>query len=1019
MNKADNMERSFDVLIIGAGVSGCAIARQLSKYRLNVVVLDRNSDIGEGTSKANSGIVHAGYDAKPGTLKAKLNVEGSRMMPHLAEALGIPFMRNGSLVVALSDEDVPHMKELYERGIENGVDGLRILSRQEALAMEPNLSDDTKGALYAPTGGIICPFRLTSALAESACVNGVKFELLTEVTDIRRSSDGYSIDAVKYDEFDETKDEKVTYTSKVVINAAGVYADVFHNMMSDDKLTITPRKGEYCLLDSTAGGHVGRTVFRMPSSVGKGILVSPTIHGNLLVGPTATDLDDKEGTFTTAEGLAAVNRPGSSAVKNIPMNEVITSFAGLRPHGDRGDFVIGEIEGCPGFIDVAAIESPGLSASPAIGVMVGDIVKKILNPAINSDFKEELKPLTYMKLLPVEKQQELIEKDSTFGNIICRCSSVSEGEILETIRRPLGARTLDAVKRRTGANMGRCQGGFCYPKVMEILSRELDIPIELISKKGRRSYILDKEGALSEGSREEHDVCKQTLTDGAGERSRDKKLWDCVIVGGGPAGMAAALSLADEGVSDILILERDRELGGILNQCIHNGFGLHTFDEELTGPEYANRYIDMVNDASSSISYRLNTMVMNIRPFEEDKRVIKEVTSYSSETGLQLIRTKAVILAMGCREKPRGALNIPGYRPAGIYSAGTAQKFVNMDGLMPGREVVILGSGDIGLIMARRMTLQGAKVKLVAEIMPYSGGLKRNIVQCLDDFGIPLMLSHTVTEIKGKDRVEAVVISKVDENLHPIPGTEQEVKCDTLLLSVGLIPENELSRNMGLQMSRATRGAVVSDELETSCPGVFACGNVLHVHDLVDNVSKEAVNAGKHAAEYIHTFDWNGTGLQNELDPDTDLMKKFAARNATRNGVNPNGVADNADGSRTYTIPCITCPAGCIIDVTVKDGEVTSVSGNKCERGETYARNEVTAPVRTVTSIVAVSSGSRPVVAVKTAEPIPKELIDECVAQLRETVVTAPVAIGDVVVANVAGSGVDVIATSNVDTTAQ
>ncbi len=994
----------YDIVIIGAGVSGCAIARELSKYKLSVAVVDRNSDIGEGTSKANSGIVHAGYDAKPGTLKAKLNVEGSKMMPDLAEKLGIPFYRNGSMVVALSDEDVPHMKELYERGVQNGVEGLKILSREEALSMEPNLSDDTKGALFAPTGGIICPFRLTSAMGESACVNGVKFDLLTEVKDISKEEGGYRIDARKNDEFDESKDCDITYHARIVINAAGVYADRFHNMMSDDKLTITPRKGEYCLLDVTAGQHVGRTVFRMPSALGKGILVSPTIHGNLLVGPTATDLDDKEGTFTTAEGLAAVNTPGASAVKNVPMNEVITSFAGLRPHGDRGDFVIGEIEGCPGFIDVAAIESPGLSASPAIGKMVADIVCDILKPAANEDFVERLEPITYMKLLPPEKQLELIKKDSTYGNIICRCASVSEGEILETIRRPLGARTLDAVKRRTGANMGRCQGGFCYPKVMEILSRELNIPIELITKKGRRSEILDTTVA---GNLPERLPEKDTSAAG-----KDSRCYDAIVVGGGPAGMAAALSLAENGIDNILILERDKELGGILNQCIHNGFGLHTFDEELTGPEYALRYIDMVKAASDKVSYRLDTMVMNIQPAIKDGKVYKEVTTYSGIYGREVLTAKAVVLAMGCREKPRGALNIPGYRPAGIYSAGTAQKFVNMDGLMPGREVVILGSGDIGLIMARRMSLEGAKVKRVVEIMPYSGGLKRNIVQCLDDFGIPLQLSHTVTRINGRDRVESVIVSAVDENLKPIPGTEEEIKCDTLLLSVGLIPENELSRNMGVDMSRATKGAVVTDELETSCPGVFACGNVLHVHDLVDNVSKEAVNAGRYAAEYIKGFAGSGETDVQHPDPDSEIMQRFAKRNATRNGVNPNDVTDNADGSTTYTIPCITCPAGCIINVTVKDGEVTNVTGNNCDRGEAYAKSEVTAPVRTVTSIVKVAGGVRSVVAVKTKEPIPKGKIDECIKEVKSICVNAPVSAGDVIIADVAGTGVDIIATS-------
>lgn len=488
------------------------------------------------------------------------------------------------------------------------------------------------------------------------------------------------------------------------------------------------------------------------------------------------------------------------------------------------------------------------------------------------------------------------------------------------------------------------------------------------------------------------------------------KIYDAIIVGGGPAGLAAALSLKENGITDILILERDKELGGILNQCIHNGFGLHTFDEELTGPEYAQRYIEMT--LKEEIPYCLNTMVMDIKPVVENNGVIKVVTAYSAENGMQLLKCRAVVLAMGCREKPRGALNIPGYRPAGIYSAGTAQKFVNIDGFMPGREVVILGSGDIGLIMARRMTLEGAKVKLVAEIMPYSGGLKRNIVQCLDDFNIPLLLSHTVVEIKGKKRVEAVVIAEVDENLKPIPGTEEEIKCDTLLLSCGLIPENELSRNMGLDMSPATRGAVVSDSLETSCPGVFACGNVLHVHDLVDNVSKEAVRAGKFVAEYLNDFPNRASHLKNTLDPDTKLMQKFAARNATRNGVNPNNVVEGDDGSITYTLPCINCPAGCIIDVTLKDGDVVKVTGNTCDRGETYARNEVTAPVRIVTSNVKVSGSDKDIISVKTKDAIPKDKIFECAKALKGLTVEAPVKIGDVIVANVAGTGIDIIATA-------
>lgn len=464
---------------------------------------------------------------------------------------------------------------------------------------------------------------------------------------------------------------------------------------------------------------------------------------------------------------------------------------------------------------------------------------------------------------------------------------------------------------------------------------------------------------------------------------------DLVIIGGGPAGMAAALSARREGVS-VLILERDRELGGILNQCIHNGFGLHTFGEELTGPEYADRYAKQV--AQAQIPCLLNTIAVDVQGGDPCR-----ITAMNRHQGLFEIQAGAVVLAMGCRERPRGAMNIPGFRPAGIYSAGTAQRLVNMEGRMPGREVVVLGSGDIGLIMARRMSLQGAKVRLVAEIMPYSGGLKRNIVQCLDDFGIPLRLSHTVSEIHGKDRVEGVTLVRVDENLNPIEGTQEYIACDTILLSCGLIPENELSEGAGAEMDPVTQGPVVNAALETTAEGIFACGNVLHVHDLADNVSKEARRAGAFAAAYVkkgrNAGQW-GEAVRPKIPDKTRSV-----------------LPEGRDSGKTLI--CIGCPVGCLITAQRNPDGSLAISGNTCKKGEEYARNEMTAPKRSVTSFMKVEGAAQRTAAVKTRGEIPKDKIWQCMEEIRGRTVKAPVKVGDVLIANVAGTGVDVIATSN------
>lgn len=469
----------YDVAIVGAGVVGSAIARELSKYKVSACVIERDEDVCNGTSKANSAIVHAGFDAKPGTLKAKLNVRGNEMMDQLSKDLDFPFKRNGSLVVCTKEQDPALLDELLEKGKANGVPGVKILDRDELIAMEPNLADDVVKALYAPTGAIVCPFHLTMALAENAADNGVEFFLNTEVKEIAKKDDHYSITT-----------DKDTIEAKVVVNAAGVYADKFNNMVSDNKLEIIARRGQYMLLDKDAGAHVEKTIFQLPSKMGKGVLVTPTVHGNLLVGPTAEDIDDKEGINTTMEGLDSLAATASQSVKNVPLRQVITSFAGLRAHEVKGDFVIGEAEDAKGFFNAAGIESPGLSSAPAIGEMLAELVATSLGLEKNPNFNGTRKGILNPANLSVEERNELIKKTPAYGNIICRCEMVTEGEILDAIHRTLGARSLDGVKRRTRAGMGRCQAGFCSPKTMEILEREVPMSMFDVTKNGKDAKIV-------------------------------------------------------------------------------------------------------------------------------------------------------------------------------------------------------------------------------------------------------------------------------------------------------------------------------------------------------------------------------------------------------------------------------------------------------------------------------------------------------------------------------------------------
>lgn len=469
----------YDVAIIGAGVIGASIFRELMRYNLKVAIIDKENDVSMGTTKANSAIVHAGYDPREGTLMAKYNVKGNEMFEDICKELSVPFKRNGSLVIGFNEEDMKTIKELYDNGNKVGVKGLQILSKEEVLKKEPNLNKEVSGALYAPTGGIVGPFEYTIALVENGVENGGEVKLNRKVVGIE-----------KKEHFIINTAEGEVIESKYVVNAAGVYADKIHNLICRESFKINPIKGEYFVMDKSQGNVVSHTIFQCPSKLGKGILVTPTVHGNLLVGPDAEIVEDRDNVATVAESMEFIRNTATKTTDKINFRESIRNFAGLRANPDCGDFIVGEAADVSGFIDAAGMKSPGLSSAPAVALDVVEILKNSgLKAEAKKDFKNTRKQINFMELSNEEKK-ELIKKDSRYGKIVCRCESITEGEIIDSIKRSFGKISLDGVKRRCRPGMGRCQGGFCGPRVQEIIARELNIPMEDIVQESDGSYIL-------------------------------------------------------------------------------------------------------------------------------------------------------------------------------------------------------------------------------------------------------------------------------------------------------------------------------------------------------------------------------------------------------------------------------------------------------------------------------------------------------------------------------------------------
>lgn len=882
------------VAVIGAGVVGCCIARELCRFAVRVVVLEAGDDLACGATRANSGIVHAGFDPQPGTLKARYNAIGSALFPRWASELGFGYYRNGSMVAAFSDEELAGLDELLARGHANGIEGLRIVGADEALAMEPALSPEVRGALVAETGAICDPYGVAYGAAENAATNGAEFLFGERVVAIERmdgravgegaggcavASSGADADAgpdsVPASASLDTSAPRwrirtasgLVVEADLVVNAAGVHADDINNLVSAHKLEITPVRGDYILYESSLGSLFHHTVFQVPGPAGKGVLVSPTVHGNLFIGPNAVPQHSKESLGTTREGLDFIVDRARRTWPGCSTRGQITNFAGLRASGASRDFVVGEAPDAPRFFNAACIDSPGLTSAPAIAEDLSRRVAEALAVEENPSFDPIRRPRPLLAMMDEVDVGRAIAEDSAWGNIVCSCCKVSEGEIIAALRGPLPVLSLDALKWRCGAMMGECHGGFCTPKILRIVCRELGCRPEEVDKRLRGSWMVAS-------SRSDYVETVRSEGSAASALASAQAAYGVAVVGAGAAGMAAAKAAARRGVR-VLMVDRGTRFGGILGQCVHSGFGLERYKEELTGPEYAERESAELVDLG--IDVEEGATVLSVCRVEDAPAGFE--LGIAAPSGYRRARCRALVLATGSRERGFGALNIAGDRPSGIYTAGSAQALINLQGCIPGRRAVVLGSGDIGLIMARRMTLEGMEVVGVHEIMPQPSGLRRNIVQCLDDFGIPLTLCSTVTRVEGARRLEAVWVSSVDpKTRQPIPGTERRIECDTLVLSVGLIPENGLADMLGCERDPATGGPKVDGSFQTSVPGVFSCGNSLHIHDLADWASAEGDAAGAAAATWA-------------LETDVDA--------GSRMGAVADGMADGAgtDGS--------------------------------------------------------------------------------------------------------------------------
>ena len=879
----------YDLIIIGGGVVGCAIAREASKYKLKCAVIEKEPDVAEEISKANSGVLHAGFNVRPGSLKARFNTDGLRLCPGLAEELDVDYRITGKMVIGKTGSDLAYLERLLAQGQKNGCTGLSIIGKDQIRGYEPQVSAEF--ALLSESTGIISPFQFTIALAENAASNGVDFLLNNEVTGIEAAAGGFRLSLAGGG----------TAECGFLVNSAGIRAADIKSMIEVHETAIYPCRGEYYITDREDGSLMNMPIYPVPPADGSGLGVhlTPTCNGNILIGPSADYIDDGEDLGNTADIMTLLRKEAVELMPALEGRVFIKNYSGMRPKlfskgsgAGFADFIIESSERFPSMINLIGIESPGLTSAPAIAVyVIEELLGSQTELHINPAFNPVRKGITRSSRLGPAELSALTDSDPDYAELICRCEHISRAEILQAVRNPLGAVSLGAVKKRTYSMMGRCQGGFCLPRIIDIIMEETGLKADEIVKSSPGSQVT-------------------------GRKDKMKTEYGCAIIGAGPAGLAAAVKLSERGMTDFVLVEREAETGGILNQCIHTGFGLLMYREDLTGPQFARRLeseLVLLNGKAGEKPPVLRSSMLRELIRTDDGFLLR---ISSKQQGQLELRAKAVITATGCRERTRENIDVAGSRPAGIFTAGQAQNLINRRHLAPGSRVIIQGSGDIGLIMARRLSIEGFKVISVLERLPWLSGLIRNKVQCLDHFGIPLRLGRQISMINGKDRVSSVTSLSVSPDGGLTEGTEETHECDTVLFAVGLIPELEAVKPAGLELYDRFHPAA-SPFFESNVEGLFTAGNCLHINDLADSAAAE----GTRVAEAVLEFLDNPSGYRKKKadagaglpyiteEPRRDLDSVFFSRLQEEN-----------------RIICIVCPKGCLL----AEGDYG------CKRGEDY-----------------------------------------------------------------------------------